>query len=372
MRPAQAGGARTLVVRHLGRVEYEDGLALMQGVAKAREEGRMEDTLLLLEHPPVLTMGRAAKKENVLLAPDELGARGVDVFETDRGGDVTYHGPGQLVGYPIFDLKPDRKDVRKYVQGLEEAIIRTLATFGIEAGRAPKWTGVWVGNPDEPGAVKVCAIGVHIRKWVTTHGFALNVRPDLSHFSMIVPCGIQERGVTSMAGLLGKPVELSDVAPLVAQKMGEVFGWEIEERGFDLETVSVAVLREGAQGLEALVLERIPEKGDFSSLVTGRIEAGERPIEAARRELWEETGLGQDVTPLDYVHAFGMGDGPQFVREHAFTTRAPADAAIRIDPTEHRAHRWLPIERAIEEVPFRGLKRALELARGFDTRQARR
>lgn len=363
MQPFHPGEPRTLVVRYLGRVEYEDGLALMKGVAKAREEGRMEDTLLLLEHPPVLTMGRAAKRENVLLGPEELGARGVDVFETDRGGDVTYHGPGQLVGYPIFDLKPDRKDVRKYVQSLEEAIIRTLASYGIEAGRAPKWTGVWVGDPDDPGAVKVCAIGVHIRKWVTTHGFALNVRPDLGHFDMIVPCGIQERGVASMAGLLGKPLEVSDVAPLVAEKMGEVFGWTVEERGFDLDTVSVAVLREGPEGLEALLLERIPEKGDFSSLVTGRMEPGETPIEAARRELWEETGLRQDVQPLDYVHAFGMGEGPQFVREHAFTTRAPVDATIRIDPTEHQGHRWVPIDRAIEEVPFRGLKRALELAR---------
>ncbi|HEY0840695.1 MAG TPA: lipoyl(octanoyl) transferase LipB [Vulgatibacter sp.] len=361
---------RKLVVRRLGRVEYADGLALMQSLAKARDEGRAPDTLLLLEHPPVLTKGRAAKPSNVLLSADELESRGVELFETNRGGDVTYHGPGQLVGYPIFDLKPERQDVRRYVRDVEESIIRTLAEYGIEAGRAPKWTGVWVGGEDDPSAVKVCAIGVHIKRWVTTHGFALNVMPDLSHFGMIVPCGIAERGVASMSSLLGKLVDPADVEEVVARKFGEVFGWPVEERGFEMETISVAVLREGQGGLEALVLRRTDERGGFPQIVTGRIEAGEKPAEAAARELREETGLELPLRDLSYVHSFGWGDEPQIVREHAFTALAPPGATVRIDPREHRAATWLPWRDAREAMPFRGLSRAIELAAGgrrFDT-----
>nr|PZM93044.1 MAG: octanoyltransferase [Pseudomonadota bacterium] len=351
-----------MIVRHLGRVEYADGLALMQSLARRREEGEGEDVLLLLEHPPVLTLGRSAHREHVLLSEAELGARGVELYETDRGGDVTYHGPGQLVGYPVFDLKPDRKDVRRYVGGLEEAVIRTLADFGIQAGRIPKWTGVWVGGEDDPNAVKVCAIGVHIRKWITTHGFALNVRPDLRHFGMIVPCGIRERGVSSISELLGRPVELSEVAPVVAAKMGEVFDAEVVEAGFDLETVCVVVARKTPAGPQVLVLDRTPERGGFPQVVTGRIGAGEAPPEAARRELFEETGIAADVRPLDYVHAFGMGSEPLFVREHAFVAEVPPEAEVRIDPSEHRSFRWLSPEEAVAEMPFAGLRRAVRLA----------
>ncbi|HLV61380.1 MAG TPA: lipoyl(octanoyl) transferase LipB [Fredinandcohnia sp.] len=354
-----------MIVRKLGLVEYEDGLALMQTLARRREAGEGEDVLLLLEHPPVLTLGRAAKRDHILLPPEELERRGVRVFETDRGGDVTYHGPGQLVGYPVFDLKPDRKDVRRYVGGIEEAVIRTLADYGITAGRIPKWTGVWVGEEDDPTAVKVCAIGVHIRKWITTHGFAFNVRPDLTHFGMIVPCGIRERGVTSLSELLGRPVGLDEVAERVAARMAEVFESEPVEAGFDRETVSVAVLRPAPAGVEALVLERTPERGGFPQIVTGAIQAGETPLAAARRELFEETGLEAEVRPLDYVHAFGMGDAPLFVREHAHAAWVPAGAGVRIQPEEHVSARWLPLEEAIAAMPFRGLAQALR--RAFDT-----
>lgn len=355
---------RKLVVRRLGRVEYADGLALMQSLAGARDAGRIHDTLLLLEHPPVLTKGRAAKETNILLSEEELAARGVELFETNRGGDVTYHGPGQLVGYPIFDLKPERQDVRRYVRDVEESIIRTLGEYGIEAGRAPKWTGVWVGGEDDPAAVKVCAIGVHIKRWVTTHGFALNVMPDLSHFGMIVPCGIAERGVASMSSLLGRLVDPTDVEAVVARKFGEVFGWPVEERGFDLETISVAVLRSGPNGPEALVLRRTAERGAFRQIVTGRIEAGEAPAEAAARELREETGLALPLVDLSYVHAFGWGDEPRIVREHAFAAYAPAGAEVRLAPSEHEEAAWLPLEEAIAAMPYRGLRRGLELAAG--------
>ena len=352
---------RKLVVRHLGRVEYEDGLDLMEKVAKARDEGRCPDTLLLLEHPPVITRGRGADVANILLRDDELRARGVEVHETNRGGDVTYHGPGQVVGYPIFDLKPDRRDVRRYVRDVEEAIIRTLAAWGVEAGRIPKWTGVWVGEESDPEAAKVAAIGVHIKKWITTHGFALNVMTDLSHFGMIVPCGITERGVTTLSRLVGRLVDPDEVAKVAGGKFGEVFGWPAEERGFDLETVAVALLRQTAGEPEVLVLRRTAERGGFEQIVTGRIEAGETPADTAAREVREETGLSLPLVDLRYVHAFGYGDQPLFIREHGFAAVVPPGAQVHIS-AEHDAAEWVPLSRALPRLPFAGLRRTVEKA----------
>jgi lipoyl(octanoyl) transferase len=353
---------RKLVVRQLGRVEYEDGLALMQALAKARDAGRIDDTLLLLEHPPVITMGRGAQPENVLFGREELAAAGIQLHETDRGGDVTYHGPGQLVGYPIFDLKPDRQDVRRYVRNVEEALIRILARYGIEGGRIPKWTGVWVGEEEDPEAAKVGAIGVHIKRWVTTHGFALNVMPDLGHFGAIVPCGITERGVTSMAKLAGKLIDPREVAEMAAEVFAEVFGCTIETKGFDRETVAVAVVRPGAGGPEVLILRRTPERGGFAQIVTGTIEAGEGPAFAAARELREETGLEGAVVDLGYVHAFGFGEGPEVIQEHGFGVLLPPGGTVRLDPTEHDELRWVPLDEALELLPFAGLRQVAKRA----------
>jgi lipoyl(octanoyl) transferase len=353
---------RTLTVRHLGRVEYEDGLALMAKLSKAVEEGRAGDTLLLLEHPPVLTLGRGADGSNILAPKPLLEREGVEVFPTDRGGDVTYHGPGQLVGYPIFDLKPDRQDVRKYVRGVEEALIRVLARYGLVAGRIPKWTGVWVGEESDPKAVKAAAIGIHIRKWITTHGFALNVNTNLNHFRLINPCGITERGVGSIASLLGHPVDFEETARFAAAEFASVFEAEPVEAGFDRETVSVAVVRPSARGPEALVLTRTADRGRFSQIVTGKIEPGETPAAAAARELHEETGLSLPVDDLRYVHAFGFGDEPRFFREHAFAAVAAPGAVVRHDPAEHSGSAWLPLAEAVAAMPFKGLKRALEAA----------
>src|SRR5437762_11608896 len=188
---------RELQVRRLGLVEYEDALTAQRLILEARAAGLVPDTLLLLEDPRVVTLGRGAKAHNVLWAPEQLRARGFDLFETDRGGDVTYHGPGQLVGYPLLDLKPDRKDVRKYVASLEEVLIRTAADFGIGSGRMAGRIGTWTK------AGKLGAIGVHISRWITSHGFAFNVSTDLRDFGAIVPCGISDAGVTSLAMLLG-------------------------------------------------------------------------------------------------------------------------------------------------------------------------
>jgi lipoyl(octanoyl) transferase len=196
---------RPLVVRRLGRVPYGEGLALQERLVAERQMGRIADQLLLLEHDPVFTLGRNARAENVLLPAEALRARGFEVFDTGRGGDVTYHGPGQLVGYPILDLSPDRRDVHRYVRDLEEVMLRTCADYGVEAGRIAGLTGAWVGRE------KIGAIGVRLSRWVTSHGFALNVSTDLAPFDLIVPCGIRDKGVTSLERLLGKPVALDEV-----------------------------------------------------------------------------------------------------------------------------------------------------------------
>jgi lipoyl(octanoyl) transferase len=209
---------RPLEVRHLGRVPYAEGLELQARLVAERQAGRIPDTLLLLEHDPVFTLGRNARAENVLLAEDALRAQGFEVFETGRGGDVTYHGPGQAVGYPILDLSPDRCDVHRYVRDLEEVMIRTCADYGIPAARVAGMSGAWVGDE------KIGAIGVRIARWVTSHGFALNVSNDLAPFGMIVPCGIRGRGVTSLQRQLARPVSLADAAPRLARHLAAVFG----------------------------------------------------------------------------------------------------------------------------------------------------
>ena len=209
---------RPLEVRHLGRVPYAQGLDLQAHLVAERQKGRIPDTLLLLEHDPVFTLGRNARMENFLLSPEALRARGFDVFETGRGGDVTYHGPGQVVGYPILDLSPDRCDVHRYVRDLEEVMIRTCADYGIEAGRVAGMTGVWVGDE------KIGAIGVRIARWVTSHGFALNVSTDLAPFGMIVPCGIRGRGVTSLVQRLARPVAVEEVAARLPRNLASVLG----------------------------------------------------------------------------------------------------------------------------------------------------
>jgi len=198
-------------------VPYAAGLELQERLVADRQAGRVPDTLLLLEHDPVFTLGRNARAEHVLFPADALRARGFDVFETGRGGDVTYHGPGQVVGYPILDLAPDRCDVHRYVRDLEEVMIRACADYGVAAGRVAGLTGTWVGEE------KIGAIGVRIARWVTSHGFAFNVANDLRPFQMIVPCGIRGRGVTSLERLLGRVVPMADAEARLARHFAAVF-----------------------------------------------------------------------------------------------------------------------------------------------------
>jgi len=222
---------RAIEVRRLGRTPYADSLALQRTLVEDRRADRIGDVLLLVEHPPVLTVGVRGDggRSHILASPEALAARGIEVHETGRGGDVTYHGPGQVVGYPIISLKPDRCDVHGYLRDLEEVLIRVAADFGIHAARVPGLTGVWVGER------KLAAIGVRISRWITSHGFALNVAPNLEDFDLIVPCGIADRGVTSLARL-GCRATRSDVEDRIVRHFCGLF----DRRPLELSTARVA------------------------------------------------------------------------------------------------------------------------------------
>ena len=214
---------RPLDVRRLGVVPYAEALELQRALAEERRHDRIPDTLLLLQHPAVITLGVKGDggRSHIVATPERLQALGIDVHETGRGGDITYHGPGQLVGYPILDLKPDRQDVHRYVRDLEDVMMRVCADYGIEAGRIAGCSGTWVG--EGKGAEKIGAIGVRISRWITSHGFAFNVHTNLDHFRLIVPCGIRDRGVTSLAALLGRSVAMEDVEAAFARHLADVF-----------------------------------------------------------------------------------------------------------------------------------------------------
>ena len=215
---AVPGASRPLEVRRLGRVPYGEGLALQEALVRARRAGEVDDLLLLLEHPHVITLGTGSREEHLLADAAERERLGVELFEVGRGGDVTYHGPGQLVGYPILDLKPDRKDLHRYLRDVEAALIGALGTFGIRGTRSEGFTGVWAEGR------KIAAIGVRVSSgWITSHGFALNVTTDLAYFRTIVPCGIQDRAVTSMALELGRPPERAEVEEAVARAFAARF-----------------------------------------------------------------------------------------------------------------------------------------------------
>ncbi len=206
-----------------GRMEYARAHRLQKKLLGMRQREEIPDTLILLEHPPVLTMGRRAERENILASAERLDELGIDVVEVERGGDVTYHGPGQVVGYPVMDLRRRGRDLGSFLRGLEEVLIRSLDAYGIEAGRRPPMTGVWAGSE------KIAAIGIAVSRWVTYHGFCLNVAPDLGHFSLIHPCGIREYGVTSIASVTAPRSSPSreEVECEVARSFGEVFGLEM-------------------------------------------------------------------------------------------------------------------------------------------------
>lgn len=230
-------------------MEYGAAGELQRRLVAARKAAALPDVLLLCEHPHVITLGRNGKLANLRVSPEALRQMGVSLFETDRGGDITYHGPGQLVGYPILNLAEIRRDVAWYVRSLEEAMIRATAEFGVAARRVPGRTGVWVDRKSGPEGAqseeeKLGAIGVHLSRWVTSHGFAYNISTDLSYFDLIVPCGIADKRTTSLEMLLGRRVIMGDVSARVAARLGEVLGLEMREASRDALEVLIAAQEE--------------------------------------------------------------------------------------------------------------------------------
>lgn len=355
---------RLLEVTQLGVVEYDDGTELQEELRRAVFEKKLPDQLLLLEHPAVITAGRNANLDHVLLSEKDLEARGILFRETGRGGDVTFHGPGQIVGYPIYNLDPDRRDVVRYVRDLEEVMIRALSDFGVLGERVKGQTGVWVGG------AKLAAIGVRISRWVTSHGFAFNVSTDLRAFETIVPCGLTNRRVTSLHAECGEPVPSERVRERLAARFAEVFECEIALHGPTRESVQVIVWRTGKQRPEVLLVKRSAAHGGFWQPVTGIIEAGESPAEAAHREVFEEVGLSGPFASLGHVRDFPIarefsrhqGPRPFLLREHAFALRAES-TEVRLSPEEHDEYVWTAPEDAEPLLMWPGNRRALHLWR---------
>lgn len=216
---------RALYLR-LGRLGYRETLAIQRGLHARRVGGEVPDLLITVEHDPVFTVGRSGSEGSILASQASLKREGIELFPVERGGDVTYHGPGQLVAYPIVDLRDRGRDIKGYIRLLEEAAIRTLSSFGIEGSRRSGYPGVWAGGG------KIASIGVYVRRWVTMHGIALNVATDPSHFAMIKPCGLDVQAV-SMREVLDRPVDLEDVVPVFISELASLFDWELEEAELD-------------------------------------------------------------------------------------------------------------------------------------------
>ncbi|HKR64126.1 MAG TPA: lipoyl(octanoyl) transferase LipB [Thermoanaerobaculia bacterium] len=349
---------RTCEVHNLHLVTYENGMKLQEKLVEMRQRDELPDQLLLLEHPPVVTLGRGGDANNLLASPEMLANERVRFFETTRGGDITYHGPGQLVGYPILHLGENNRDVRKYVTKIEEVLIRTVAECGITAERVEGKRGIWVGND------KIAAIGVRVARWVTSHGWALNVSTNLEHFRLITPCGLHGTGVTSIEQQLGRRVPLDEVRGIIAAKFADVFERELVPRPPTIRLVKVVV----HDGDRVLLLHRRRERGNFWQPITGSIEDGEVPLDTARRELREETGQTAEVTDAALAQSFLIESqylasrypAPIIASEIVFSAALDSALPIRIDPDEHDAWGWFSRAEAYEKLQWSDDREALE------------
>jgi lipoyl(octanoyl) transferase len=349
---------RTCQVRRLGVVTYENGMRMQQKLVEMRQRDALDDQLLLLEHSPVITLGRGGDIGNLLVTPETLRAAGVRFFETTRGGDITYHGPGQIVGYPIIHLGEGARDIRNYVTKLEEVLIRTVADFGITATREQGKRGIWVGND------KIAAIGVRIARWVTSHGFALNVSTNLEHFRFITPCGLAGTGVTSIALETGREVALPEVESVLLRHFAEVFHRTMVPLEATIRVVKVVV----HDGRQVLLLHRRPERGNFWQPISGSIEPGEEALPAARRELYEETGQNAEPEELGLEQSFLIESqflearypAPIFADEIGYSARIDSSLPVLIDREEHDEYGWFPLQEAYEKIRWSDDREALE------------
>ncbi|MCE1228777.1 MAG: lipoyl(octanoyl) transferase LipB [Firmicutes bacterium] len=352
--------------RRLGPVFYEAGLRMQKSLASDVEAGSLPDQILILEHPPVFTLGRNATRRDIHVNDAFLRERGVGVFETDRGGQVTYHGPGQVVVYPLCNLGDGRKDLGRFVRGLEEVMIRTAGDFGVKAHRLEGFPGVWVET--ERGWEKLGALGIHLKRWLSTHGIAFNVNPGLHHFRWITPCGITDKGVCSLASLLGDAAPTWEEAALSLERhLTEVLAYEPQTVEESTHSVSALTWRQGASGPEVLMMLRQPQHGLWWSSVTGRLEPGETAEEAAHRELREETGLTGKLGPLEFRHTFwvdpavlGLPPGPpRFNCELCYLMEVPPGSVVDLALDEHSECRWCSPDEAVALARWEGTQAAI-------------
>jgi lipoyl(octanoyl) transferase len=348
----------------LGRVHYRAGERIQELLEQDTRLGNRQH-LIALEHNPVFTFGKNADRSNLLWDKERLILKRIQLFETSRGGDITYHGPGQIVIYPIVNLQKIGITLGDFVRGLEESMIRTADRFGIRSQRIKGNSGVWVKT--NSGFSKLGALGLHVSKWITTHGIAFNVNPELGHYLGINPCGFEDRGVVSIYSLLENDApSIDEVKNLLVNEIRNQFGLKLLQSPSPTLSISVIVYRETSDGIEILMMRRVPRDGGWWQSVTGMIDPEESKEHAAGREVFEETGLTGDLIDLDYQHTFVLPK-PQlqlpyiFNVEHCFIFK-PSEPLqpVRLSPLEHDSYRWVTVEEAKLLTPWDGMRIALD------------
>ena len=364
-------GLRAAQIRSLGRVFYSAAQRMQKGLADYVALAGRPDQILVLEHNPVFTLGRNATRADIHVTDAHLQAAGVEVHDTDRGGQVTYHGPGQIVIYPVCNLRGGREDLGRLVRGLEEAMIRTAARWGIAARRDGAFPGAWVDT--SRGPEKLGAIGLHLHRWISTHGLAFNVAPELARFRWITPCGITDRGVCSLASLLGPAAPSWDeAAEVLVSHLAECLGLDPAPVNPPSRSVNALTWRRSPEGPQVLMMLRQPDQGLWWSSVTGMVEPGEDLETAAHREVHEETGLRGELRPLGLRHAFWVDpalirfpdDEPRFNTETCFEVEVPGAAEVRLDVREHSEFRWCSLAEAGALMRWEGSRAALQALAG--------
>ncbi len=364
-RPAQ--------LRRFSFVFYAAGLRMQKALAEYVADAKNPDQLVMLSHNPVFTLGRNATSSDIHVSQEFCEQEGVEIQQTDRGGEVTYHGPGQIVVYPICNLAGGRQDVGRLVRGLEEAMIRTAAGFGVAADRLKGAPGIWVDTAkfkQGGGLEKLGAVGLHLRRWITTHGIAFNVAPDLAHFGWITPCGFTDKGVCSLHSLMKDSApDFETAADHLQQHLCDCLGLHIQPSNPPSQSVNALTWRRGPDGPEILMMLRVPSHGLWWQSVTGMTDPGETYEETAHRELLEETGLTGKLTPLPLKHSFWVDSSiihfpdpePRFNTETCFHMEVPRDSPVRLALDEHSEFRWCGFKEAYDLMRWEGSKAALKL-----------